>query len=173
MKSFFVAILLTIIVFSAQISYAISIGGSVRGGGFGIGASSDGSATVSGGRGPVSGSVRIDSDSDGESSTSNNQEFSNSAPSANSEVTVIFEIDPKDLKKYKGKTPKAYARQNGALIYSDIFYLAYHKGNKRIETKIVEADGYIRHSSMMDKDIVIKMPKGNCQMKNDDFICPK
>ncbi len=163
--------------FYAYAAHAISIGGSIRGSGFGVGASSDGSVRASGSKGPVSGSVHVDASSD-ESSSSGSSSGAGSQDSMSSSGTAlagkpVFNISQAELPKYKGKTPKMYARQNGALIYTDIIFLYYNKENNLIEFKVVEKDGTVLHSAGRHKDLVFKMPKGTCEMKDGEFICPQ
>ncbi len=174
MKKFTAFTLFLALVFYAYTAHAISIGGSISGRGFGVGASSDGSVRASGSGGGVSGSVRIDGSSDDSSSSSsaNSQDSMTSIEPA-MQCIPNFSINVADLPKYKGKTPKMYARQNNALIYSDIIFLCYNKGNDLIEFKVVEKDGTVLHSAGRHKDLIFRMPKGNCEMKNGEFICPE
>ncbi len=171
MKRLLFSALLCAVMFYAHASYAISVGGSISGSGFGVGVSSDGSATVRGGKGPASGSARIEADK--KSSQPSSSSASSSSSSTTQAAKPIFEISPSELPKYKGKTPKVYARANGALIYADTIYLYYNKENKLIEIKVIDPDGSVRHSAMRHADMRIKMPKGYCEMQGEDFICPK
>ncbi len=173
MQRLFFLLLFCGVMLYAQSVHAISIGGSVRGGGFGFGVSSDGSATVRGGTGHVGGSVHVDSNSNNSSSSQSSSNSQNSSASNYNDVKVIFQISPNELPKYKGKTPKVYARLNGALLYSDTIFLGYNRTNKQIEIKVIDPDGSIRHSAMFDKDIRIRVSKGDCQMVGNDFICPQ
>ncbi len=175
MKRILILALVLFFMGQAQSSSAFSIGGSVGGGGFGVGVSSDGSARVSGGRGPVSGSVHMDSNSGASQNSGSGSDSGGAGTGTPHHVygKPIFEIAPADFPKYKGKTPKVYARLNGALIYSDVIYLYYNKVDKQIEVKTLEPDGSVRHSAMLDKDVVVRMPKGPCKLQNNDFICPK
>ncbi len=149
---------------------AFSIGGS----GAGVDASLDGSAKANAGH--VSGFVGVDVDSVSSLQQTKKGDVHASLEAASLHRVYgepIFEISAKDLPKYRGKTPKVYARMNGALLYIDTIYLYYNKVDKQIEVKSLEPDGSVRHSAMLDKDVLIRMPNGLCKLVNSEFICPK